>query len=112
MVRCYEEDCPADACSKTCGGPFKEDIVTCDTLYEENTIDTIGYVLCLNKISVILPFKILLISNFQLDMMNCAERCFCDQNEAAGICECTPITPPTGLETFAPKWSSCTPIQN
>lgn len=58
MVRCNEEDCPADACSKTCGGPFKEDIVTCETLYEENTIDTIGYVLCLNKISVILPFKI------------------------------------------------------
>ena len=59
MVRCYEEDCPADACSKTCGGPFKEDIVTCETLYNSGSIDTIGYVLCLNKISVIQTLRIL-----------------------------------------------------
>ncbi|CAG5109816.1 Oidioi.mRNA.OKI2018_I69.chr2.g4300.t1.cds [Oikopleura dioica] len=91
--RCFAEDCPQDACDKLCIPPWKEGYYTCDELYNSGALDTIGYVICINKISA--------------DMINCVETCFCDQYEANGTCTCYPINPPFGLESFSPRWSAC-----
>merc|ERR1711953_171601 len=97
MVRCYVEDCPQDACSKVCGAPVKDGYTVCEGLYSSGQIDTIGYTICMNKVF--------------LDMLECFEGCYCGLNEANGVCTCHPINPPYGLETFAPKWVVCVPME-